>query len=500
MANTVIQLKYSTVTDKPSALNIAEPAYSYSSNTLFVGSPDGAGSIAIGGQFYVNQQGLIFTHANAAYNAANNAVDNYVRPHANAAFNHANAAYNQANTAQATGTAAGSYANSAYTQANTATTNAATAQTHANKAYDQANTATTNAATADSKAVTAGAYANSAFTHANAAFESSNTKYSSSGGTISGDVSITGNLVISGNTTYVNTETVNVEDSLIKLANNNTAGDVLDIGFYGLYNSSGQKYTGLARSAGTNNFFLFKGLTSDPSQNTLASGSITAANAATLIANVQAYAVSIGGVDTATYIGNAYSQANTATTNAATADSKAVSAGSYANSAYTQANTATTNAATAQTHANKAYDQANTATTNAATADSKAVSAGSYANSAFSLANGTATIANTDVTNISTTAAHHGTAAVVPNFRLEANGRISSANSTSIAIAASQITSGTLGVARGGTGATTFTTNGVLLGQGTSALTTASSSTEGHVLTINASGVPTFAHLQGGTF
>ena len=85
-------------------------------------------------------------------------------------------------------------------------------------------------------------------------------------------------------------------------------------------------------------------------------------------------------------------------------------------------------------------------------------------------------------------------------FRVEANGRISSANSTAIAIAASAITSGTLGVARGGTGAGTFTTNGVLLGQGTSALTTASSATEGHVLTINASGVPTFAHLQGGTF
>ena len=45
-----------------------------------------------------------------------------------------------------------------------------------------------------------------------------------------------------------------------------------------------------------------------------------------------------------------------------------------------------------------------------------------------------------------------------------------------------------------------FTTNGVLLGQGTSAFTTASSSTEGHLLTINASGVPTFSHLQGGTF
>jgi hypothetical protein len=127
------------------------------------------------------------------------------------------------------------------------------------------------------------------------------------------------------------------------------------------------------------------------------------------------------------------------------------------------------------------------------TQNTNITSASSYANSAFAKA-------NTDFTNISTTAADHGTASFVPAFRLEANGRISSANSTAIAIAASAITSGTLGVARGGTGAGTFTTNGVLLGQGTSAFTTASSSTEGHVLTINASGVPTFSHLQGGTF
>jgi hypothetical protein len=60
--------------------------------------------------------------------------------------------------------------------------------------------------------------------------------------------------------------------------------------------------------------------------------------------------------------------------------------------------------------------------------------------------------------------------------------------------------SGTLAVSNGGTGATTLTNNGVLLGQGTNAITAASSSTEGHVLTINASGVPTFAHLSGGTF
>ena len=57
-----------------------------------------------------------------------------------------------------------------------------------------------------------------------------------------------------------------------------------------------------------------------------------------------------------------------------------------------------------------------------------------------------------------------------------------------------------MSVGRGGTGNTTFTTNGVLIGQGTSAVTVAFSSTEGQVLQINASGVPVFGDINGGSF
>jgi O-antigen/teichoic acid export membrane protein len=55
-------------------------------------------------------------------------------------------------------------------------------------------------------------------------------------------------------------------------------------------------------------------------------------------------------------------------------------------------------------------------------------------------------------------------------------------------------------VGNGGTGNTALTLNGVVLGQGSSALTTVVSSTEGHVLQISSAGVPTFAHLNGGSF
>ncbi len=57
-----------------------------------------------------------------------------------------------------------------------------------------------------------------------------------------------------------------------------------------------------------------------------------------------------------------------------------------------------------------------------------------------------------------------------------------------------------IGVADGGTGVSTFTTNGVLYGNGASAIQVTSAGTDGQVLQANASGVPVFAHIDGGTF
>jgi hypothetical protein len=57
-----------------------------------------------------------------------------------------------------------------------------------------------------------------------------------------------------------------------------------------------------------------------------------------------------------------------------------------------------------------------------------------------------------------------------------------------------------LAVADGGTGASTFTANGVLYGNGTDPIQVTAAGTSGQVLQVNASGVPTFAHLDGGTY
>jgi hypothetical protein len=64
--------------------------------------------------------------------------------------------------------------------------------------------------------------------------------------TMGGDLTVTGDLTVSGATTTVNTATLSVEDPLIILASNNSE-DLVDVGFYAKYVSSGTKYAGLFR-------------------------------------------------------------------------------------------------------------------------------------------------------------------------------------------------------------------------------------------------------------
>ena len=126
------------------------------------------------------------------------------------------------------------------------------------------------------------------------------------------NLSVTGNLTVSGAYTYTNTAIFQTVDSLIQLAANNT-GDVVDIGFYGQYNTS--SYAGLVRTGGSN-FVLFKGLAA-PSSNTF--GVISLANTATLKANItggmitalaNTIGISDGGTNNSTYTTGALLQYN----------------------------------------------------------------------------------------------------------------------------------------------------------------------------------------------
>lgn len=76
------------------------------------------------------------------------------------------------------------------------------------------------------------------------------------------------------------------------------------------------------------------------------------------------------------------------------------------------------------------------------------------------------------ISNTGVSAATYGSASDVPVIAVNAQGQITAANNTSIAIAANQITSGTISVSQGGTGAVTLT--GYVKGSGTSAFTASS--------------------------
>ena len=82
--------------------------------------------------------------------------------------------------------------------------------------------------------------------------------------TIGNDLTVSGNLVVQGVVTTLNTAVAVVEDPLLKLGNANPA-DSLDLGFFGVYTSGGTKYAGLFRDASdSGKFKLFQDLQGDP--------------------------------------------------------------------------------------------------------------------------------------------------------------------------------------------------------------------------------------------
>ena len=127
------------------------------------------------------------------------------------------------------------------------------------------------------------------------------------------NVTIAGNLTVNGTTTSVDTTNLEVEDPLIKLAKNNSAADSLDIGFYGLYDTSGSQdlYSGLFRDASdSGKYKLFKDLQAEPDTTVNTSG--TGYTTGTLVATFE-------GNLTGNVTGNTSGTSGSTTGNAATA-------------------------------------------------------------------------------------------------------------------------------------------------------------------------------------
>lgn len=102
-----------------------------------------------------------------------------------------------------------------------------------------------------------------------------------------GNLTVT-NLTVNGTVTTINSATITVDDPLIRLADNNTAADSVDIGFYGTYPSGiDPAYAGLFRDASVSGKFrLFTGLLDEPTTTVNIAG--TGYTVGTLVAIIEA--------------------------------------------------------------------------------------------------------------------------------------------------------------------------------------------------------------------
>ena len=110
------------------------------------------------------------------------------------------------------------------------------------------------------------------------------------------NVTISGNLTVSGTTTTVDSTTLSVADPLIILASGNNSSDAVDIGMYGLYDTSGSLdlYGGLFRDADdSGKWKLFKDLQAAPTTTVNVSG--TGYTVGTLVAAIESASATITG-------------------------------------------------------------------------------------------------------------------------------------------------------------------------------------------------------------
>lgn len=111
--------------------------------------------------------------------------------------------------------------------------------------------------------------------------------------TITNDLTIGGNFTVNGTTTTVDTENLNVTDSLIRLAVGNESSDALDIGFVGhYYDGANTSHAGLFRDASDGKFKMFSAYDAEPTVNT-----INVADPLFRLATLQLEALEIGATD-----------------------------------------------------------------------------------------------------------------------------------------------------------------------------------------------------------
>lgn len=347
-----------------------------------------------------------------------------VVPTVQASFLAANSAYANANSTHTSLVANWTATNAAFSNANTTHTLAIAAITAANASFANGNTNFTVLQSVFGAV-------NAAFLAANSAYNNANSKFSSSGGTISGDVSISGVLTVTGNTLLQNVSTLSVGDPLIYLASNNYTSDLVDIGFIANYvNATGSNvHTGIFRDFSSKEYYVFEGYDKEPINNHVdpAGNNFTISM---LNASIRSSNIILNGINLNSWIAASYTAANAAFANANTTHTSLVNNWGATNAAFANANTTHTSLVNNWAATNAAFSNANTTHTSL-------VANWGATNAAFANANTTHTLAISAITAANASFANGNTNfTVLQAAFLAANSAFANANSTHTSLVA----------------------------------------------------------------
>jgi len=550
MANTVIQLKYSELTSTPVSLNTAEPAYSNNSGKLFIG--DGNDNvIAIGGEYYTSIIDLA---------TDSNTPSTLVKRDSDGSF-YANVVYanivgtiegtsntaNKLTTARDIGLAGDATGNVSFDGSQNVTLTVDLTNTGVSSGtYGGATqiptfvvdeegrlTSAANVAISTSLSVKADtgdntiSLATDTLTFVggdgittsidptdNVKIDVDNTVIRTTGNqTITGDFTISGNLNVQGNTVTHDVDTLVINDPIILLANNNP-DNIVDIGFVAHYEdgSANTKHTGLIRDVSSNTWYLFEGYEPHVQEEHLlnvADPTLVVSNLKSNLIDSTIYNATINSLASDLSVADGGTGASSFTaggiligngSSALQILSNTSSSGTYANASHVPVITVDD------------YGRVSSVTNTAIAIDAAAITSGTLpiarggTNQTTYTAGGLVVYDGTSLTSFAnstyTLTGGLATSNTVTSITVDDYGRLTAVTGQEISISASQITSGTLSVDRGGTGAASFTANGVIIAGTTTtgALSSVASSVEGQVLQINSSGIPVFGDINGGSF
>ena len=218
---------------------------------------------------------------------------------------------------------------------------------------------------------------------------------------ITNNLSVSGNLTVTGNLTTIAANNLVVDDTIIYLANNNSA-NVNDIGFVGHFTDSKYQHTGLIRDASDGTWKLFSNVSPEPT------GTIdfnTAVYDTLKLGIIQTNIATVNNVNLGPYTQAAFDKANTGVSDASSASLYANTGINNAASASLYANTGINNAASASLYANTGINNANSASLYANNAINNASSASLYANNAINNAASASSYANVAINNAASASA-----------------------------------------------------------------------------------------------